>query len=359
MLLFPKKKMELSIGFRCIGLTNNKNRCLILILNTSKREYLFVQVLVLRHLACDDTARAVNMDRLLEICQGRRQPAWGGEGGAEGRALFAALLDLLAACMAGGVWEAKRRCRGGSPHLTIAPTRVEEALRDRTLPARLRGALLHYWEEAYIRSESVSRSDFLSRPAISAVFDAYARYLLLLPANSDGSRLAGLRGTERPLLLEEYPVAISTFAAGLSPSDLSGSADNTDQKVDGKDAKGSISLLAIRVIEAFAALLPDPFPVCGGVRDDITPEEELACLTAVAAMVDLLAVHCNPRLKLLEADLARILGPRIILDQAVPVGSTINLEGDGLNEIESVEGIGSCNGLWRRPAHLLQVWTKL
>ncbi len=309
---------------------------------------------MLRHLACDDTARAVNMDRLLEVCQGRRQPAWMGEGGAEGLALFAALLDLLAACMAGGVWEAKRRCRGGSPHLTITPARIEEALRDRTLPARLRAALLHYWEEAYIRSESASRTDFLSRPAISSVFDAYARYLLLLPTNAAGSRLAGLRGTERPLLLEDYPVALSTYAAALSP-DFFGSAENSDQRADGGNATGSLALLAVRVIEAFAALLPDPAPVGGGAREDISPEEELACLTAVASMANHLEMHGNLRLKLLEPDLARLLGPRSIADEAVPAESNLSLAGNGQNERESTEGGGGSSGLWRRPAHLLQV----
>jgi hypothetical protein len=311
-----------------------------------------LQMLVLRHLACDDTARAVNLDRLLEVCQGRRQPAWVGEGGAEGLALLAAFLDLLAACMAGGVWEAKRRCRGGSPHLTLTPVRVEEALRDRALPARLRSALLRYWEEAYIRSESAVRTDLLRRPAISAVFDAYARFLLLLPTNPAGSRLAGLRGKERPLLLEDYPAVLSTFAAALSPSAFSESADNPDQKVDGGEMKGSMALLAVRVIEAFAALLPDPPPVGNGVRDDISPEEELACLTAVTAMANHLALQCHPRLKLLESDLARLLGPQSNVDQTAPAGSNMNLERDGQKENE-VGATGT--GQWQRPANLLQV----
>jgi hypothetical protein len=311
---------------------------------------------VLRHLACDDTARAINMGRLLEVCQGRRQPAWVGEGGAEGRALFAALLNLLAACMAGGVWEAKRRCRGGNPHLTITPAQIEEALRDRTLPACLRAALLHYWEEAYIHSESAARTDFLGLPAIFTVFDAYARYLLLLPTNTSGSRLAALRGTERPLLLEDYPAALSTYAAALPPSVFLGSADNPDTKSEGGDAAHSIALLAVRVIEAFAALLPDPPPAAGGARDDISPEEELACLTAVTAMANYLRVQSHPRLKFLEPELVRLLGPRSIVDQAVPSQSTVKIEGDGQNERQSVESRKSSNGLWRRPAHLLQVF---
>ena len=310
---------------------------------------------MLRHLASEDTARAVNVDRLLEVCQGRRQPAWVGEGGAEGRALLAALLDLLVACMAGGVWEAKRRCRGGSPHLTITQARVEEALRDRVLPARLRSSLLRYWEEAYIRSESTLRTEILSRPLISAVFDAYARNLLLLPTNPGGSRLAGICGSERPLLLGDYPAAISTFATALPLSSFSESAIYLEMKGGSGEVKGCIALLAVRVIEAFAALLPDPPPASGGARDDISPDEELACLTAVAAMANRLALHSHPRLQQLGPDLERLLGPPANLDQIGLVGDRNKSPGEGQNENESVEDQSGINIQWRRPANLLQV----
>lgn len=140
---------------------------------------------------------------------------------------YIACIELLTACMAQYNYENKSRCRcvpsrslslkiaslvltrrdagcrGGNSKLTFTLKDIEMELRDRTLSPRVKIALLHFLQEAYIIVD-FTNTHFLMQPEMSSIFDHYGRTLELLHVGSDGSKISGLKRAERDLLTVAY-----------------------------------------------------------------------------------------------------------------------------------------------------------
>lgn len=154
---------------------------------------------------------------------------------------YIACIELLTACMAQYNYENKSRCRGGNSKLTFTLKDIEMELRDRTLSPRVKIALLHFLQEAYIIVD-FTNTHFLMQPEMSSIFDHYGRTLELLHVGSDGSKISGLKRAERDLLTVAYVQVGLSLVKAIAPSELR-SPESTWVRIGGRMLEAVVSVM--------------------------------------------------------------------------------------------------------------------
>ena len=205
--------------------------------------------------------------------------------------VYTALVELLSTCMAENNVEAKNRCRGSCPFLSLSLESIQQQLKDRNLPLPTKKALVRFMEEAYIKVEFSARH-FLVQPELFSIFDEYARQIKLLPADQDGCKLSALGLAKRELFMKAYLSALLSYLSLLSVSDFI----HEETRVR----------MALHLLESLVDIIRSgSYKSRHGV---LSLQEEFDCLQAIQLLTELIEPCSVDRLCYIQDDLCRLLG---------------------------------------------------